>query len=785
MEWKDMGKKADASTRGGAPLAATNFSRGMSWLLFLLLLMPALTSCIATRSSNRGLASITSFTASVWDNNNVADILPAEQYPTINPGEKIVLTWIVSGATSVSITDGSGAPVQNATVLSGNRIVVMPTVSTTYTLTVTGENGRVATFSDGLPATVTVNVVPPPVISSLTAASTTILSGQSTLLSWSVSNAASLTLYAFDPANFGQPGDALFGTQNVTGLTSFEVTPTVSTVYELFAAYVSDGGGSGGTPQANVTIQVQALPVSSVVLTATPTSILPGGSSTLSWAVTNSNYVTDLKLDAVDANHPPPGIQTDVTTAPDFVASPAITTTYTIIATNEAGVQSNSNAVTVTVTSCPVPAISQFSSDPVSASTGATANLTAVFNGGIQGDAGTGTIDNGIGAVTSGVSVATQPLTSSTTFHLNITNHCGASANAMTRVPVGKISYFGGHGLGLFFGLTNDANGNLYSGSDLSYEGCIYQVTPAGNAAAIAGSPDGACDTFGWVDGPLSTALFNDPTGVAIDPSENLYIADQLNNAIRMIAIPTETVSTLAGDPDASTTSGVHFVDGQAESALFYRPTGVVLDSQGNLYIADTGNNVIRMMDVNQNVTTIAGLGPSISNATGAGYQDGTGRQALFSSPIGITLGPDGNLYVVDSANNVVRKITLPGYVVTTIAGQAGQYGYSDGPGSSALFADITAITSDQDGNLYVPDTSHYNSDNSTSINNYVIRRLRPQSDGTYFVDTIIGDPSATSFVPGGSLPGDFKINGAGILADTANGYLYITAGQGIYEAPY
>jgi hypothetical protein len=101
------------------------------------------------------------------------------------------------------------------------------------------------------------------------------------------------------------------------------------------------------------------------------------------------------------------------------------------------------------------------------------------------------------------------------------------------------------------------------------------------------------------------------------------------------------------------------------------------------------------------------------------------------------------------------------------------------------LFASIAAITSDGDGNLYVPDSSHYDTATSTALNNYVIRRIRPQSDGSFFVDTIVGDPSSVSFIPNGSLPGNFKIDGAGILADSATGYLYITAGQGIYQAPY
>lgn len=168
--------------------------------------------------------------------------------------------------------------------------------------------------------------------------------------------------------------------------------------------------------------------------------------------------------------------------------------------------------------------------------------------------------------------------------------------------------------------------------------------TFAGNGSPGAGNGIGAAATF------------NLPESGVFDNQGNLYVAEFGNNDIRKIT-PGGVVTTFAG----STTAG--FVDGNSTSARFTAPAGIAIDNHGNLFVADQANCAIRKIDPSGNVTTVAGNGT-------IGYADGTGSAAIFNGPIGIgvdTLG--GNLYVADTYNNVIRKIVISTGVVTTIAG--------------------------------------------------------------------------------------------------------------------
>jgi DNA-binding beta-propeller fold protein YncE len=177
-------------------------------------------------------------------------------------------------------------------------------------------------------------------------------------------------------------------------------------------------------------------------------------------------------------------------------------------------------------------------------------------------------------------------------------------------------------------------------------------TTPTpGSVSTFAGS-----GSPGSADGIGMAASFNTPESGVFDNQGNLYVADFGNNEIRKITA-TGVVSTFAG----STSGG--FADGNGTSARFLAPAGIAIDNHGNLYVADQANCAIRKIDASGNVTTIAGNGT-------IGYADGTGSGAIFNGPIGIgvdTLG--GNLYVADTYNNVIRKIVISTGVVTTIAG--------------------------------------------------------------------------------------------------------------------
>jgi serine/threonine protein kinase, bacterial len=228
-------------------------------------------------------------------------------------------------------------------------------------------------------------------------------------------------------------------------------------------------------------------------------------------------------------------------------------------------------------------------------------------------------------------------------------------------------------------GVTVDPSGNIYV-TDLGGN-TIRKVTSTGVVTTVAG--DGGS---GSANGAAATATFRSPTGVAIDKSGNLYIADAANNMIRMIT-PGGIVSTLAGSgPQGS-------ADGTGAAASFYYPYGIAIDASGNLYVADARNNKIRKITSAGVVSTFAGSG-------GLGSADGTGTAASFNYPAGIAIDSAGNLYVADVDNSEIRKIT-PAGVVTTVAGST-TAGDTDGTGSAAAFSYPYGVTVDKSGNIYV-----------------------------------------------------------------------------------
>ncbi len=229
-------------------------------------------------------------------------------------------------------------------------------------------------------------------------------------------------------------------------------------------------------------------------------------------------------------------------------------------------------------------------------------------------------------------------------------------------------------------GITVDGSGNLYVAD--SGNNRIRKITPAGVVTTLAGS------RYGFADGTGTTARFDSPRAVAVDDSGNLYVADTNNNRIRKIT-PAGVVTTLAGD----TWGHVGSVDGTGSDALFNSPQGITVDGGGNVYVADTSNHKIRKITPAGVVTTLAGRVP--------GFADGTGTAAEFYRPLGMSVDDGGNLYVADG-NNRIRKIT-PAGVVTTLAGST--QGSIDGTGTDAKFYSPAGITVDGGGNVYVADT--------------------------------------------------------------------------------
>ena len=204
----------------------------------------------------------------------------------------------------------------------------------------------------------------------------------------------------------------------------------------------------------------------------------------------------------------------------------------------------------------------------------------------------------------------------------------------------------------------------------------------------------GTASNRGNRDGTGSSAWFGSPTGISTDSAGNLYIADAYTDTIRKIT-SAGVVTTVAG---TSTTRGD--ADGTGAAALFNYPTGATVDSAGNIYVADAYNDTIRKITPAGVVSTLAG------SAGISGAVDGTGIYGLFSQPVGVAVDASGNVYVADTVNCTIRKVSPPG-VVTTVAGIAGIAGLRDGAGTNALFNQPRGVMLDGSGGLYVADTGN------------------------------------------------------------------------------
>jgi sugar lactone lactonase YvrE len=247
-------------------------------------------------------------------------------------------------------------------------------------------------------------------------------------------------------------------------------------------------------------------------------------------------------------------------------------------------------------------------------------------------------------------------------------------------------------------GAAVDANGNLYI-ADTSNNRIRMVAAATGIITTVAGSGN---QGFSGDGGPASSASINGPSGMAVDANGNLYFADQGNERIRMIAAATGIISTVAG----SGKGGFGGDGGAATSAILDQPQGVAVDANGNLFIADTNNNRIReVVAATGIITTVAGGG----NAKGTFYGDGgAATQALLYFPTGVAFDTNENLYIADSGNNRIRIVAAATGIINTIAG--GGKGTFSGDGGAATAASLNApygVAVDASDNLYIADSSN------------------------------------------------------------------------------
>lgn len=320
------------------------------------------------------------------------------------------------------------------------------------------------------------------------------------------------------------------------------------------------------------------------------------------------------------------------------------------------------------------------------------------------------------------------------------------------------------------FGVAVDRRGAVYV-ADGGESNRIRRITTDGNVETIAGSTEGFADT------DAHHAQFNTPSGIAIDRKGNLIVADTSNNRIRRIAADGK-VTTLAGSGPAG------HRDGPAAEAQFDGPIGIAIDKQDSVFVADAYNDRIRKISADGMVTTVAGV-----NAPG--FNDGNSTTAAFNTPSGITVDSHDNLFVADTGNSAVRKITPQGEVSTIILtsrgeaqnnaphlrhpvgivvthdgflfvsdasrviriapdGEADTYaggasGFADGIGAQSRFSRLAGLAIDREGNLFVADSQ-----------NYLIRHIAPKQTKTAEATTgnrpVFVQPSSDAGEPG-SLP--------------------------------
>jgi serine/threonine-protein kinase len=233
--------------------------------------------------------------------------------------------------------------------------------------------------------------------------------------------------------------------------------------------------------------------------------------------------------------------------------------------------------------------------------------------------------------------------------------------------------------------LALDSLGNIYV-TDY-FDNMVRKITPAGVVSSYTGDIHP-----GFHNGNEPSTQFRGPSGLGFDGADNLFIADSNNNVIREVLSKDISSLTFAGS------GSVGSADGTGTAASFNNPQGLAVDAADNIYVADTGNNKIRKITSLGVVTTFAGSGS-------AGSADGTGVAASFNAPQGVAIDNLGNVYIADTGNNKIRKIT-PAGVVTTIAG-SGVAGYFDANGTSAQFNAPIGIAVDAISNVYVSETSN------------------------------------------------------------------------------
>lgn len=297
----------------------------------------------------------------------------------------------------------------------------------------------------------------------------------------------------------------------------------------------------------------------------------------------------------------------------------------------------------------------------------------------------------------------------------NVVRRVDLSTGVITTVAGNGTWGYGGDGYAATaaelndpMGIAVDAAGNIYIAD--SGNNVVRKVGPSGTITTIAGDFTLGPGYSG--DGQAATsAQLDDPTGLALD-GQYLFIADTGNNVIRRVDLSTGTITTVAGD--FALGAGYSGDGHAATSAQLNGPTGVAVDAEGNLYIADTANNLVRKVDPGGTISTFAGDYDLGAGYSGDGYAATAGQ---LNAPNAVAVDAAGNVFIADGGNNVIRRVEPTG-TISTFAGNYGLgpgYAGDGGTATGAQLYDPAGIAVDSSGNLFVAD----------SVNN-VIREIAP-----------------------------------------------------------